>query len=740
MSMFKKLHHFFSFLFLILTTTLFAQPYQPSLNIPVTQNGGLLKNPWVGGFDTPIFQTIDLNGDGIKDLFVFEKLGASQTFFRYTTYINNGTPGQTDYIYSPQYSKRFPPSLHDWVLLIDYDCDGKEDIFTYSFTGGMTVYHNDYDPVTGLKFHLEYDLVNSKYFGFTSNLYVAANSQPALTDVDNDGDLDVLTFQISAFEMEYHQNLAMENFGRCDTLVYNMATNCWGSFGLTGLSNEATLNLACRTQPYVPALNLNKNEHLHTGFCLLAPDLDGDGDKDIFNGDINGDHMLYLQNGGSSTSAFMVSQDTIFPSYNIPAYLSRPQLGPYYFDANNDGNKDFIVAPCAVNSRNINNVLFYRNTTDNTTNVFDYVKNNFLVEDMIDVGSGANVTVADIDGDGLQDMIIGNYQYVNDFLPKRGAVAYYRNSGTSSNPSFDLVTLDFANLTNDSLYAISTTFGNLDGDADQDMIIGTSDGYLNYFQNNSGVYTINQVHINASNGNPINVGSYASPQLIDLNRDGKLDLVIGENGGNLNYYENTGSTTNYSFTFVSNLLGGVNVTKTALDIYGYSAPFFYDDNGVYNLYVGSLSGYVYKYNNIDNNLSGTFNLVDSMFLYEPNHATVSGADINNDGRVDLLVGDYAGGVKWYTNSTTSVTESNTLQNTFYLYPNPAKDILFIKFNGSINKKHEIVVTDLLGKEIFSVSNSLENQTINLINWNNGMYICRVTDEGKVINKKFIVHH
>ena len=32
-----------------------------------------------------------------------------------------------------------------------------------------------------------------------------------------------------------------------------------------------------------------------------------------------------------------------------------------------------------------------------------------MVGEMIDLGTGANVTLADIDADGLQDMIVGNY-------------------------------------------------------------------------------------------------------------------------------------------------------------------------------------------------------------------------------------------------------------------------------------------------------------------------------------------
>ncbi|MEP7171728.1 MAG: hypothetical protein ABI855_20310, partial [Bacteroidota bacterium] len=91
---------------MLLVTKSYSQPYTNYLNIPVTQYGNPLTpvaNAWTGGFDSPVFSQIDLNGDGIKDLFVFEKEGTSNSYFRYTTYINHGTANQLDYEYAPQY-------------------------------------------------------------------------------------------------------------------------------------------------------------------------------------------------------------------------------------------------------------------------------------------------------------------------------------------------------------------------------------------------------------------------------------------------------------------------------------------------------------------------------------------------------------------------------------------------------------------------------------------------------------
>ena len=108
-----------------------------------------------------------------------------------------------------------------------------------------------------------------------------------------------------------------------------------------------------------------------------------------------------------------------------------------------------------------------------------------------------------------------------------------------------------------SIESIHPTFGDLDQDLDQDLIIGTSNGKIYFIENigNNNDWPIFNNEITDLN---IDVGSHASPQLIDLNRDGLLDLVIGERSGKdlsddppilegLNYFQNIGSETSFQF-------------------------------------------------------------------------------------------------------------------------------------------------------------------------------------------------
>jgi hypothetical protein len=108
------------------------------------------------------------------------------------------------------------------------------------------------------------------------------------------------------------------------------------------------------------------------------------------------------------------------------------------------------------------------------------------------------------------------------------------------------------------------TFADLDADGDLDALIGEYDGILNYYKNTGSssnpVYSLQTGTANPFNG--INVGNYSTPTYRDLDADGDLDALIGEYDGILNYYKNTGSSSNPVYTpqtGTANPFNGINV-------------------------------------------------------------------------------------------------------------------------------------------------------------------------------------
>ena len=107
------------------------------------------------------------------------------------------------------------------MLMRDYNCDGKEDVFT-SVPAGVAVYRNDTGPDGKLKFTLVTSLLQTIGLDGQTPLYVSPPDIPAIADIDNDGDLDFLSFNILGSTVEYHKNFSMGNNGSCDFLEFEL--------------------------------------------------------------------------------------------------------------------------------------------------------------------------------------------------------------------------------------------------------------------------------------------------------------------------------------------------------------------------------------------------------------------------------------------------------------------------------------------------------------------------------------
>ncbi len=737
--------------------TMVAQNLRPDTRPPVFINGNILQNPWTGGANSPVISQIDLNGDGKLDLITFDVVGS-----RLSTYLNIGHTGQINYRYAPQYQNKFP-GLHDWVRTYDFDCDGDLDLFTYG-NAGITVYQNDYSTATGLKFSLFTNQINTYYGSIQTNLYVNGVTIPAFADVDGDGDMDILSFPVSGSWVEFHKNYAMDSTGNCAGLLFHIQFHypssipeMWGHFFLSGMSNVAMLNIQ-RPAPPDPFNQQTKltNHDLHSGSALWGFDFECDNDIDLFNGDILGSNLLFLKNGGPPDS--MVTQDTLFPSYDTPVHMENIPC-PALLDVDNDGKKDLLVTSLATVGEDYNNVWLYNNQADNCNPYFHYTTNRFLVDQMIDVGTSARPVFVDVDADGLQDMLIANLQYYNNANPSASysRIAYFRNTGSTTFPIFTLIDKDYANCSSLGVLGLHPAFGDLDGDGDQDLLMGTDAGTIIYYENTAGAG--NPLNLTFMQGSyfAIDVGANSAPQIIDVDKDGLPDLLIGERAGNLNYYHNNGTANSPLFsTLTSNNFGGVNVIKTNA-IQGNSAPLLFTHNGGYELLVGSESGYVYQYNNIDGNLSGVFTLVDSTYqnIYEPSHATIAMADIDGDSKFDLLVGCQAGGVRLYTqrnpviishphtaiayNSAKVGDENdNTNASTFSLFPSPATENLNIQINKNESSPFSLQIIDLLGEQVLALSKITSSSiSVDIHTLEAGIYFVRVKNANGESIQKFI---
>lgn len=751
-------------IFLSTMPTTFAQEITQLLNIPFQHDDNILSQALIGGLNNPQFSELDLNNDGIQDLLVFDRDG-----FVPLTFINGGTPNTIDYTYDPSYQDVFPVGLNGWVAPRDYNGDGVMDLFTSPITSriqGVAVYRGYYenDRLQFEEIRFPEHPFDVLYFPFmVGNLnqffeiFIPSLDYPAVDDIDNDGDMDILAFNPGGSYIEWYKNISVEEGYGTDSLIYRLADECWGGIYESDTSIEAILSSApgeCANPLIHDAVDSR-----HAGSTLLTLDYNGDGVKEVVIGDLSSDHLNLLINSGTLEQAWISEQVTGFPigddSINISTFPAA-----FYVDVNNDGHKDLLAASNETGrGDNYENAWLYINTGTTHQPIFELQTKTFLIEQMVDVGSHAHPVFVDVNGDELLDIIIGNSSIFSDENNKNARIYYYENIGTATNPIFQLMTNDWMDFSqfNTSTFDFAPAFGDLDGDGDQDLLVGDDNGVLFYSKNKGGA------------GNPmifdeftyeymdLDVGKAARPQLIDLNQDGLLDIVIGERGGNndangacgtLNYFQNIGTATEPMFSIFpsmpnSTCLGQV-FTIPENEIISYSSPVFWDFGDRVELFVGTDKGGVKHYSDVSTDPDVPYTLLTESFFSANLGYRLSPtlADINNDGFLDFLIGNARGGLSLFTSDIEAQFQSSTadiIENLHLkIYPNPATEQLLLSFANMQNMVEQLEFYNVNGQLIHRQSVTTLSTSIDVSQWIAGIYVLRVLHNNSWSYKKVVV--
>ena len=167
--------------------------YQFNQDVVVISENDSLAMPWAGGLNTAQYNEIDLNMDGVDDLMIFNRDNN-----RVLTFIREGKK----YLYTPELEHLFPEDLEHWVLLRDYNCDGRVDLFTSSIFG-MSLYEN-ISSGDQLEWLLVEETIFTEGANGQTNLQVSSSDLPGITDVDGDGDIDILAFNFASLCRKYN--------------------------------------------------------------------------------------------------------------------------------------------------------------------------------------------------------------------------------------------------------------------------------------------------------------------------------------------------------------------------------------------------------------------------------------------------------------------------------------------------------------------------------------------------------
>jgi len=730
-------------------------------DIPFALNGNSVSDPFTGGTLTPQYNEIDLNLDGVLDLVIYDRRG-----FVLTTYIYDMSTGK--YNYQPEYREIFP-ELRNILFVRDYNLDGVPDLYTgdlFSNSNYLSVYKGS---IVDNQYQWEVvqhsvEIFPNIYYeenGLFKEVYSSFVDKSEIADIDGDGDMDILTFEDGGANVYLYQNMTIEEGRDYDDHYYRLTDECFGKFIESGTSSSIFLSDSPE-DCYETQLTDNQVEFRHAGSTITAFDEDGDGDMELLIGDLLSNSLVRLFNDGTPESAWMSKVDETFPSYDVPVEMPV-WLAAFVIDADHNGTQDLLVSPNALsNAENINNAWLYLNSG---TEGFDLTlsQDDFLKEETLDFGSYSSPKFADVNADGLIDIVCGTRGAYNNNMSDDARLLYFQNVGSTESPSYRLQDDDFGNLNQFSNSSVEyhPGFGDLDSDGDIDLLVGQNRGYIFYLENTAGEG--NPMVFNNAIGEyldikPSNAG--VKPAIYDVDKDGLSDIIIGErnpntnitNGriGSLNYYHNIGSIGSPFFDRES--LAGQN-TPTMGFVNGMtpgessasSAPVFYDTDEGTLLFIGTRSGKIQVYGG---DLSNPHMAYDTITLnlgniYEGKNSSLDVADIDSDGFLELVLSNERGGIAIY--NTTVVASTGEIlsnidpipdQSELKIFPNPAQSHINLLGDELIVS---VALYCQLGKLLSTTQVNANQVKIEIPVAYNGLIYARVKLEtGVTITKRILV--
>lgn len=687
-----------------------------------------MEDAWFGGLNAVHTAAIDLDGDGTDDYILFDRIGSRVRCFSSAWEAMPGLENQL-------------PALSYWVQTLDYNQDGLKDIFTFNGISGIRLYRND-SYADGDGYHLAFDLVSdglpALMFGSPTPVYCTNEDFPVIADIDGDGDWDILNFWVpsSGDFLLFYRNFAMENLGRADTFCLEVADWSWGCFVESEESNQIFLdscssrNETLESVQWLKGENPGsesvfpadaKNEAKHAGSTIFGLRNPQSGLYDIVLGDVGYPGLYYLQNGGTPEEAHIAAYDTVFPLSDPVQLYNFPVISTIYYR----DTLCYLLSPYETdpfNAEGSQSVWRYAETGSGPA-WSRLVQKDFLQDRMLDFGAGAYPAAYDYDHDGLVDLVVGNYGRKTGAYFEMGdwntemvsSLALLRNVGTASQPAFELVSDDFLGLSGLGLRALYPCFLDIDGNGQDEMVLGMEDGRLWLFRiQDAGLgKSLGRAVLLDSNFLDVTLNRFSAPVFFDLNQDGLPDLIAGERQhvwqtrpqrltkGSLTYFENQGAGADGIPVFVkqTDSLGGVDVIDRSFSNFGYARPsFFQAEDGEIYLACGSENGEVFLYSGIRGNPDGAFTYLGkiacgglgeggaeaaSRKLDVGIHAAPLLYDFTGDGLPELIVGNQCGGLQYFTSDALSIWEDAASappspKPDIRLYPNPVYSGFYVE--------------------------------------------------------------
>ncbi|WP_204102503.1 MULTISPECIES: FG-GAP-like repeat-containing protein [Spirulina sp. CCY15215] len=283
-------------------------------------------------------------------------------------------------------------------------------------------------------------------------------------------------------------------------------------------------------------------------------DIDGDDDLDLFVGEYDG-FVYFFENKGDNTFEAPV-ENPFGITHSRPS--SFYYAAPAFIDSDGDGFVETAYVGGYNTGGNLENFLkvYTRDLGETNFQLLsgnDYPFQNVNVPTANPQGTRITPTLADFDGDGDFDVFLGQTEIASG----KNSIRYFANEGSNTTPifveqngddnPFNTVNQQHSNQLEQVKLDLVDFLGN---DILEAFTGSRSENGIRYFVLNEPPPQLpsnpqTQYKLEPDKQTPLLIEDKAllAPVLVDFDQDGKLDLVVGTNDKELVYYRNAGDKT-----------------------------------------------------------------------------------------------------------------------------------------------------------------------------------------------------